>query len=176
VVATGFVKMTRSTPSGQEVAMDLLGPGQAFGVLVALEGKPFPLSAVAITPCWYLKIPTRVLKELYEESAALKDRIVRSLSPRLMRAHGMMARLSTGSAEERIAAVLFILADNYGKFKENKIRITVPLTRQEIGELAGTTVETTIRVMSRWQKEGLLKTEHQVLTIMDVASLERILG
>lgn len=176
IVASGFVKLTRTTPSGQEVAMDLMGPGQAFGLLVALEGRPFPLSAIAVTACWYLKIPTRVLLDLYHRSGALKEQIIRTLSPRLRRAHEMMSRLSTGSAEERIAAVLLILGDSYGVAKGNKFRLTVPLTRQEIGEMAGTTVETTIRVMSRWQKEGLLRTDHHILTVLSKDELERILG
>ena len=72
--------------------------------------------------------------------------------------------------------MLVILGESYGKVRGNKVRITVPLTRQEIGEMAGTTVETTIRVMSRWQKDGLVQTEHQVLTILDHIGLERILG
>jgi CRP/FNR family transcriptional regulator len=175
IVASGFVKMTRTTPSGQEVAMELLGPGQAFGLLAAIEGRPFPLSAIAVTHCWYLKIPTKALLDVYNSSSALKDQIVRNLGPRLRRAHSMMSRLSTGSAAERIAAVLFILADSYGQQVGKKIRLVVPLTRQEIGEMAGTTVETTIRVMSRWQREGILETDHHVVTILDSSQLERIL-
>ena len=175
VVASGFVKMTRTTPSGQEVAMELLGPGQAFGLLIALEGKPFPLSASAVTPCWYLKVPRKVLQDVYEASPSLKDRMLRSLGPRLQRAHSMMARLSTGSAEERIAAILLILSDSYGIVRGNKVRITVPLTRQEIGEMAGTTVETTIRVMSKWQKDALVKTDRQIVTILNKSELEKAL-
>jgi CRP/FNR family transcriptional regulator len=176
VVVTGFVKLTQTTPTGQEVAMELLGPGQAFGVLVAIEGRPFPLSAIAITSCWYLKIPTPVLMSIFRESNPFKEQIIRNLGPRLRRAHAMMSRLSTGSAEERIAAILFILADSYGLHEDATIRITVPLTRQEIGEMAGTTVETTIRVMSKWQKDGLLHTDRHVLTILDSHAFEKILN
>ncbi len=175
LAASGFVKMTRTTSSGQEVAMELLGPGQIFGLLAAIEGRPFPLSAVAVTHCWYLKIPSRVVLPIYHASSALKDQVVRTIGPRVRRAHDMMSRLSTGTAEERIAAVLFILADSYGISKGKKIRLVVPLTRQEIGEMAGTTVETTIRVMSRWQKDGLLTTNHQVITILDAPQLEEVL-
>lgn len=175
IVASGFVKMTRTTSSGQEVAMELLGPGQAFGLLAAIEGRPFPLSAIAVTHCWYLKIPTKTLMDVYNSSSPFKDQIVRTLGPRLRRAHSMMSRLSTGSAAERIAAVLFILADSYGQQLGKTVRLVVPLTRQEIGEMAGTTVETTIRVMSRWQKEGLVETDHHVVTILDTAKFENVL-
>ena len=173
IIGSGFVKLTRTTASGQEVAMDILGPGQALGMLVAIEGRPFPLSAISVAACWYLKIPTRLLQEVYQGSSPFKDQIIRTMSPRLRRAHDMMARLSSGSAEERIAAVLFILSDNYGQPAGNGVRLTVPLTRQEIGEMAGTTVETTIRVMSRWQKEGLIETRRHQITLLDVERLEQ---
>jgi len=172
VIGVGFAKMTRTTPHGAEIAVELLGPGQCFGILAAVEGRVFPLSAVAVTNCWYLKIPTRVLLEMYRENASLRDQILRSLAPRLRRAHDMMARMSTGKVEERIAAVLLILGEMYGR-RGNKgsIRLSVPLTRQDIAEMAGTTVESCIRVMSRWQKAGIIATNHQVITMKDLQSL-----
>lgn len=176
IVVSGFVKLTRTTPHGQEVAVDLLGPGQVFGLLIAIEGMPFPLNAVAVTSCWYLKIPTRVLMPIYHASAAFKDQIIHTLGPRLRQAHQMMSRLSSGTVEERIAAVLLVLADNYGIHKGDRARLKVPLTRQEIGEMAGTTVETTIRVMSKWQKDEFVTTNRQIVTIRSVSRLERLLS
>lgn len=176
IVGTGFVKMTRTTPQGAEVAVELLGPGQCFGVIVALEGRIFPLSASAVTPCWYLKVPTRVLQDLYKESLQLKDQMLRSLAPRLRKAHDMMARMSTGKVEQRIAAVLLILAESYGRTgKLGGVRLNVPLTRQDISEMAGTTVETCIRVMSKWQKAEIVTTEHQVITLRNMEALNAAL-
>ncbi len=176
VVGTGFVKMTRSTPQGAEVAVELLGPGQCFGLLAALEGRILPLSAIAVTHCWYLKVPTRVILEAYRENAHLRDQMLRSLSPRLRRAHDMMARMSSGKIEQRIAAVLLILSESYGRTgKLGGIRLSVPLTRQDIAEMAGTTVETCIRVMSKWQKAEIVTTEHQVITVRDVGALNAAL-
>jgi CRP/FNR family transcriptional regulator len=167
--------MTRGTTHGQEIVMELLGPGQCLGLYAAIEGRPFPLSAVAVTHAWYVKIPTSVLLPVYRESDLLKDQMVRNLSPRLRKAHEMMARLSSGRVEERIAAILFILADTYGSRSDHRLQLHVPLTRQDISEMAGTTVETTIRVLSRWQKDGVVCTERQVITILDPPRLEEIL-
>jgi CRP/FNR family transcriptional regulator, nitrogen oxide reductase regulator len=172
VVGAGFVKMTKSTASGQEVAMELLGPGQAFGLFAAIEGRAFPLAAIAVTNCWYLKIPMRLFLPIYTESNALKDALIRNLGPRLRKAHEMMSRLSSGRVEERVAAVLFILADSYGVRTDEGLQIGVPLTRQDIAEMAGTTVETTIRILSRWQKEGVVCTEKHLITILDEDELE----
>ncbi len=175
VVGIGFVKMTQSSPHGAEVAVELLGPGQCFGLMAAIEGREFPLTATAVTNCWYLKLPTREIQEIYSASDAMKDQIVRSIGPRLRRAHEMMSRLSSGSVEERIAAVLFILATSYGKPVSGGLTIEVPLTRSDISEMAGTTTETTIRVMSRWQKQGLVTTDKHVVTIRDEVALSRVL-
>lgn len=175
IVGTGFVKMTKASASGQEMSVELLGPGQCFGLLAAIEGRAYPLSAIAVTHCWYLKVPTRVLLPLYRENGAFKDSIVRSLAPRLRKAHDMMLRLSSVRVEERLAAVLFILGGSYGVHENGHVRITVPLTRQDISEMAGTTVETTIRTFSRWQKNGILSTDRQRLTILDEPALAAIM-
>jgi CRP-like cAMP-binding protein len=171
VAGAGFVKMTKSSASGHEVAVELLGPGQCFGLFAALEGRAFPLNAVAVTNCWYLKIPTRHLLPIYMRSAPLKDQLIRNIAPRLRKAHDMMSRLTSNRVEERIAAVLFMLADSYGTRANGTLRIDVPLTRQDISEMAGTTVETTIRTLSRWQKEKILCTDHQILTILNEEAL-----
>lgn len=175
IVGSGFIKMTRSTPQGAEVAIELLGPGQCFGLLVAIEGREYPLTAVAVTKTWYLKIPTRSVMEIYASNVNLKDHILRTLGPRLRKAHDMMARMSMGRMEQRLAAVLLILMDSYGQPQKVGIRIEVPLTRQDLAEMAGTTVETAIRVMSKMQKEGVVKTDKQMITILDAASLSESL-
>ncbi|CAN5434418.1 Crp/Fnr family transcriptional regulator [soil metagenome] len=175
VVGIGFIKMTKCASNGMEIAVELLGPVQCFGLLVAVEGRPFPLSAIAVTNTWYLKIPTRELQEIYRNSSILKDQIVRSLGPRLRRAHDMMSRLSSGRVEERIAAVLLILIGSYGKETSSGTEIEVPLTRHDISEMAGTTTETTIRVMSKWQKESVISTDRSVITVLDKDALEEVL-
>ena len=175
VVGVGFVKMTRSTPQGAEVAIELLGPGQCFGLMVALEGREYPLAAVAVTKTWYLKIPTRVFLEIYNQNPNLRDHILRMMGPRLRKAHDMVARMSMGRMEQRLAAVLLILMDSYGQAQKVGTRIEVPLTRQDLAEMAGTTVETAIRVMSKLQKEGILKTDRQIITILDELSLSETL-
>jgi CRP-like cAMP-binding protein len=171
VVGVGFVKMSKGSPHGTEIAVELLGPGQCFGLMAAVEGRDFPLSAIAVTNTWYLKIPTREIQPIYARSSALKDQIVRSIGPRLRKAHDMMTRLSSGRVEERIAAVLFILADSYGQKTEGGIEIEVPLTRHDIAEMAGTTTETAIRVLSRWQKEDVVTTDRHRITLVNQDAL-----
>lgn len=174
LAGTGFVKMVRSCASGSNVTVELMGPGQVFGLVGAVVGTGCPLSAVAVTDLWYARISKSVFLDIYASSAVLKDQLVRRMAVRFHDAVQLMARLSNGRVEERIAAILFVLAESYGEREGDTLRITVPLTRQEISEMAGTTVESTIRTMSHWQKQGLIETDQHHLTIRQESRLEAI--
>jgi len=71
--------------------------------------------------------------------------------------------------------ILKELAERAGVQKDNKIVIRLPLTRQDIAEMTGTTVETAIRVMSRWKKQGIINTERGYIEILNRRELERLL-
>ena len=77
----------------------------------------------------------------------------------------------TGPVEARVAQSLLDLAETAGSAEGQRAVIRVQLTRQEIADLAGTTVETAIRIMSRWSKEGLVLTEGDGFAIPDLARL-----
>jgi CRP-like cAMP-binding protein len=77
----------------------------------------------------------------------------------------------TGPVETRVAQALLDLVETAGKADGPGAVIPLPLSRQEIADLAGTTVETAIRIMSRWGKEGLVLTESDGFVIPDVERL-----
>ncbi|MFI5386198.1 MAG: Crp/Fnr family transcriptional regulator [Fimbriimonadales bacterium] len=176
LAGTGFVKMVRGNADGTDVAVELMGPGQIFGMMGTIAMSGCPLTAIAVTDMWYLRIPKRPFLEIYERNTNLKDRLVRRMTLRLHGAMDLMARMSSGRVDERIAAILFILADSYGERHGKRLTLQVPLTRQEISEMAGTTVESCIRVMSRWQKSGLVSTDKHIITILDEERLGQVLS
>lgn len=167
IIGSGFVKMVRSADDGVDVTLEIMGPGQIFGMLGTIEGSGCPLSAAAVTHLWYLRLPKSVFLPIYKESDALKDRLIRRSAVRLHAAKDLLARMSTGKIDERIAAILFLLADSYGEEQGKAIRLTIPLTRQEIAEMAGTTGESAIRTLSKWQKLGHVRTDHGYITILN---------
>lgn len=169
VIGTGFVKMVKSTGTGHEITHEIMGPGQTFGFLGAIDGTGCPLIARAVTDCWVIKIPKTSIMPIYERTVALKDHVIRRTTIRLRKAHELVARLSTGNVESRIISILLMLAESYGEEKTGgEIELNVPLTRQDIAEMAGTTVESTIRVMSKWKKDGLVTSSAKLITIHDV--------
>lgn len=176
LAGTGFVKMVRGNADGTDVAVELMGPGQIFGMMGSIAMSGCPLTAIAVTDMWYLRIPKRAFQEIYDQSVAMKDRLVRRMTLRLHGAMDLMARMSSGRVDERIAAILFILAESYGERAGSTLTLQVPLTRQEISEMAGTTVESCIRTMSRWQKQGLVATDKHIVTILDEKRLASVLS
>ena len=153
----GFVKMVKGSYLGTDATLEIIGPGQIFGLLGAIEGTGCPLTAISVTDSLYLKILKSVFLPIYEKNFALKDRLIRRTSMRLHSKHDLIAQLSSGTVEQRVAAILLLLG----------LQLDVPLTRQDISEMAGTTVESTIRTMSKWQKEGIIETEKHYVTIKD---------
>ena len=175
LVASGFVRMVRSTSDGSEMTMEIMGPGQIFGLLGVLSGTGCPLMAYGFTKTSYLKIDKEAFLAVYREDHALKDRILLKTSARLHQKLDFMSKLSTGKAEVRVAAILMILADSFGSQNGTAISLNVPITRQEIGEMAGTTTETVIRVFSKLTKSGVLQTDQHIITICSLQALESIL-
>jgi len=171
IVASGFVKMTRTTAAGQEVTTEIMGPGQVFGLLGVVDGTGCPQTAKAVCDTWYLKVPKAAIMPIYNTNVVLKEHLVRRTTNRLRQSYDMISHLSSGKVDQRVAAVLMMLANSYGVSKDGGVVISVPLTRQDIAEIAGTTVESTIRVMSKWQKSGLVSTTSKVIFVKDKDAL-----
>ncbi|HEY3269113.1 MAG TPA: Crp/Fnr family transcriptional regulator [Armatimonadota bacterium] len=175
LVLSGFVKMVKGTPAGQGVTAEIIGPGQVFGMLGVVDGKGCPLMAQAVTAARYVRIPKSVFQPLYARNSAVREHIAVRSTSRLRQAFDTMALMSTGRVEQRLAAVLFTLAEPYGRNAPDGLLIEVPLTRQDMADLAGATVETTIRTLSRWQSQGLVRTDHRRVTILAEKALAALL-
>lgn len=171
VVGNGFVKMSRVSGGGQEITTEIMGPGQVFGLLGALDGGGCPQTSKAVTGTWYLRVRKAEFLPIYDSSVILKEKLVSRTTLRLRQSFDMIAHLSSGKVEQRIAAVLLILCDSFGQDHAKGTLLNVPLTRQDISEIAGTTVESTIRVMSKWQKNGWIATRAQQILIKEIESL-----
>jgi CRP/FNR family transcriptional regulator len=92
-----------------------------------------------------------------EEYPILKLEIVKYFSDKLRDAHEMLKNIATERVERRIASLLLKLSEKVGVDDDGYRKIDFPLTRQEISEMVGTTVETCIRTISKFQKQGMVK-------------------
>lgn len=168
----GRVKIVKSTPE-RDLIIEILGPGEPVGTVAAFERRPFPATAIAIEPCGVVSIPEREFFTLIELRPEITRRLLAGLTLRLITLNKRLADM-TGSVEYRMARLFSTLAERMGQKHGQAVFIPLVLSRQEIADLAGTTIETAIRVMSRWQKEGVVETEKTGFLIRDFATLREV--
>jgi CRP/FNR family transcriptional regulator, nitrogen oxide reductase regulator len=169
----GKVKIVKAGPD-RDLILEILGPGEPVGAVAVFEGRPFPATAIALEPSGVISIPERAFFQLIEKRPEITRRLLAGLTMRLMSVNRRMADM-TGSVEYRAARLFATLADRMGQKQSNgAVFVPLPLSRQEIADLVGTTIETAIRVMSRWQKEGVVETDKKGFLIRNKATLAAI--
>ena len=173
-IARGRVKIFKSTPDGKEVILEIFGQGDPLGAVAAYEGRPFPASARALEETTCVMIPSRALFALLQEHPTLARGLLFGLTQRIVELTNRLAELSGTRVEPRVARVMLKLADQSGRPDRGGLFIPVNLSRQDLADLAGTTIETCIRIMSRWGKQQIVRTEPDGFVILDRQTLEDI--
>jgi CRP/FNR family transcriptional regulator len=168
----GRVKIVKAGKD-RDIIIEILGPGEPVGAVAVFERRPFPATAVALEPSGVISIPERDFFALIEKRPEITRRLLAGLTLRLMALNRRLADM-TGSVEYRIARLFETLSDRLGEKRGTGIFVPVALSRQEIADLVGTTIETALRVMSRWQKDGLVDTEKKGFWIKDAPALRAI--
>jgi CRP-like cAMP-binding protein len=171
-VVLGRVKIVKAA-GGRDVILEILGPGEPVGAVAVFERRPFPAGAVTLEGTSILSIPEREFFTLLEKRPEMMRHLLAGLTYRLMMVNKRLADM-TGSAEYRAARLFLTLADRTGMPKAGGVFIPLTLSRQEIADLIGTTLETAIRLMSRWQKDGLVSTEKTGFQIPSIEDLRAV--
>lgn len=173
-VALGTVKIVKATPT-RDVILRIVGAGSPVGIVAAWEGRPYPGTAVAVEPSTIVHVPERDFFALTDRHPEILRQLLKLMMDRQVHL-GQRVSEMTGPVETRVAQALLDLAVSAGKVEGQRAAIPLALTRQEIADLAGTTVETAIRIMSRWNKEGLVLTEGDGFVIPSLEHLRHHLG
>lgn len=168
-IYAGRVKIVKAA-GARDIILEILGPGEPVGAVAAFERRNFPAAAIAIEPSGLLSIPEREFFQLIESRPEMTRHMLSGLTMRLMALNKRLADM-TGSAESRAARLFLTLAERMGTKSEGGIFVPLALSRQELADLLGTTLETAIRLMSRWQKEGVVLTEKDGFVIPDMTKI-----
>jgi CRP/FNR family transcriptional regulator len=174
IVFEGKVKIVKQAPSGREMILEVFAPGDVFGgatLLLPLH----PATAVSMEPGTLLCLRRLDYLALLKRFPPMAFQIIELLRQRLGEAHQVIRGLAAERVEIRVARLLFKLADKTGVPGDGGTRLGLHLTRQDIADMVGCTLETAIRILSRWQKEGFIKTREGMITILNRRELEGLL-
>jgi CRP-like cAMP-binding protein len=178
LVTEGRVKMIKHSESGRETILATFGPGQIVGEVGVLIGEFYPATAQALEPTVTLSLRRDLYAGLVRQHPDLAWALVVELGRRLQQAHETIRSLAVEKVERRVARVLLRMANSAGERLDSgppgAVRITVPLTRQDIADMAGTVIETAIRAMSKFQKQGLLDTREGHIILLQPHTLVAI--
>ncbi len=157
LIVRGRVKIVRHVDAG-DVILEIFGVGEPVGAIAVYNGIPYPASAVCLEPTTLLAVPRRDYFDLLDRHPEFARGIIRELTRLTIALTRKLEDMRGQRVETRIAQLFLTLAERMGRTTAEGIEIALPLSRQEIAEMVGTTVESAIRVMSRWGREGVIVT------------------
>lgn len=168
VLYKGRLEIFKYTSDGKPRAIEIIRPKELFGTLCRMggTGRSYPCTAVASIDSVSFRIPDSVFLDLFHRFPSMVSGVCTLCSNRL----NMMQDLTCSNqepVEKRIVRTLFQLSKSHGNI--------LPYTKRQIGELSATTVETTIRTLSKFQKKNWISSSRGQIQLKDTAKLEALL-
>ncbi|MDZ4230529.1 MAG: Crp/Fnr family transcriptional regulator [Dehalococcoidales bacterium] len=164
ILTEGQVKVIKHSSSGKEFVIAFFGPGEMFGEVAVFEDKPYPASSQAVTKTRVLEIKKDDFLSFLANHPRVALKIINVLGGRLRDAQNRLRDLASERVEQRLAGILLMLS--------SKLGTTLPFTRQDIANMAGTTTETTIRVMTNLKNRGIIRSSRGQIVITNQEKLK----
>jgi CRP/FNR family transcriptional regulator len=177
-VKSGLVKLTRPASRGRTSLCGLFGTSTVLGELVLVKGVPYQNAAVAATASVVtVSIPRDLVLASVHRDPRLALNLFCGFEQKFTALHDKIDVLSAGSVEARLATLLTKLYAQFGdELGDGSLRIAVPLSRQELADMVSTSLETAIRVLTRWEREGTVSTDDDGFTIGNFNRLQELSG
>lgn len=174
IVIVGRLRATQTTPDGQQVIIRYIGPGEFVGFTALSSGANHPGTANAIEETHLLSWEVGTLKKLMERHSAIPINALSVLGDRYYEMQTRLREIATERVEQRIAHTLLRLSKHAGRRSPDGIEIAIPLSRQDLAEMSGTTLHTVSRVLSNWESAHLVDTGRRRVIVRNSDALEGI--
>lgn len=172
VVISGQLKLYRSSVDGKEQTLQLLGPGDPFGLCTAFATDSFPANAMAILESSVLLIPGTVMEETARQEPAILFNIIQILSQRLKDSMELIESLALKEIPGRLASFLCQLLPK--ESADNKASVELTISQRELAKILGATPEALSRALRKMANDGILSTVGRVITILDRKALTQL--
>jgi CRP/FNR family transcriptional regulator len=174
-VRAGSVKAYKITGDGKEQVTGFYFPGELLGV-DGIATNSHVVSAKALETATVCEIPFKRLEELSTKLPSLQRHFFKLMSQEITQDQQLITMLSKNSAEQRIASLLISISTRSAKLKLSATSFRLPMSRTDIGNYLGLTVETVSRIFSRFQKAQLLEVENKEIRILDIEEMKNMAG
>jgi len=176
LLTEGRIKLTQVSADGEELVVRFVSPGQPFAAISLLPGRTYPVSAHAAVASRSLRWSGTALQTLTREVPELLRVAGEAMADHMEEVTGRLREVSTERVAPRLARTLLRLADQVGRPVEEGVLIDVPLSRQDLAEMTGTTLYTVSRLLSAWEGEGLVAGGRERVVVRDPERLKAAAG
>lgn len=163
----GHIRAAKTTPTGEQIVVRYVAPGETFGLAMAIGLTQYPATATAVDDSVVLAWPTGTWPRLVQKFPALATNTLQTVGARLQETHTRVLEMSTQQVEQRVAHALLRLAKQSGKKLDHGVEIDFPISRQDIAQMTGTTLHTVSRILSGWEQLGLIEGGRQRIILRE---------
>ena len=165
VLRTGRVKLAQVDLDGQQILMRAIGPYSLFGAVALAQAEVYPVSAEAMEDCEAVAWPTATLMAFVGRFPRFALNAIQMMAFHAQEFQERFRQLATQRVERRLAHTLLRLASQSGVKTAEGVWIDLPLTRQDLAEMTGTTIYTVSRLLTQWETQGLVIADRERIVI-----------
>ncbi len=166
VLVAGQVKIIQITEEGHQIVPRTITAGQMFGGISVMSDVTYPVTAQAMTECRCLTWDGASMKALMLRYPLLTLNALRYVQGQLRQVQERYRELATERVEQRVARALLRLVRQAGRRTDGGFLIDIPLTREDLAEMTGTTLYTVSRVLTDFEKRGLISSQRQSVCVL----------
>lgn len=175
VLTSGQAKLIQTSSAGQSVSLRMLYPWQMFGALGAVRAEAtYPASAQALEDSTALAIKSEFLHEMLKTRPDMSLDLMNLMTSYIQEMQARYRELATERVEQRVANALIRLAGQSGTKSSKEAGIELFFSRQDVAEMTGSTLYTVSRLLSEWERQGILETGRERIKILKPHDLVRI--
>lgn len=167
----GTIRAVKITPDGEQVTSLHIPAGQLFGIARALGRDTYPATAVTASEALFLSWPVTLWDSFVSEYPGFATETYKTVGARVTEMNTRLVEMSTQHVEQRVARALLRLVNQSGQRTTAGIEINFPITRQDVSEMTGTTLHTVSRLLSAWEKDGLVSSKRKKIVVCDAHRL-----
>lgn len=172
----GHIRAIRTTSNGDQIIALHIAPGQLFGIGTALGRTTYPATAMTADDCLVLTWPNRLWTTFTGRYDGFATETYKVVGVRVDEMNNRIVEMATQAVEQRVASAILRLITQTGRKVDGGIEIGLPITRQNISDMTGTTLHTVSRLLSGWERDGIVMSERRKITVTAAHQLVALSG
>ena len=173
VVQSGRVKVSSYSSDGKEIVLAIRGPGEVLGELSAIDGQPRSATAIALEPVEAALVGAEDFRGFVRARPVVALRLLEIVSGRLRDADRKRVEFGAYDTTARVARRLVEMAERFGEDHDGAVRITLPLSQQELAGWTGSSREAVSKALQQLRARGFIETARRGITVCDIDGLRK---